>query len=222
MTSSGVVRLYPSTPNSEKTMNETPFILALQSGNMYPSPAYWDKPMEGSLGLSDYKPKPGKSQPGALRIADVISNKTQHLFDYMTKEDAAEHGIAGPSYYTKLKNGDYLRPTLLFEQWYYACFRVGLFTITPSNIADWMLRLRLLVALDDHPFVSEENVPYIPTIRELSRFFGLEVLGHVPLTNEEFIENTVRELNREIAHAMQCAIDDTLPSDSYLPYAKES
>lgn len=198
-----------------KTSDHERFMSALT--DLVRQPSYYpNNPAKGGLSKPIIQ-----SGSGAIRISNIISNDIKYLFEFMSREQVYESTVMDTYLYdpawVRTAGGDYIKTTPLFEQWYHASFQVQLFEVTATNLPDWLLRLRLLTSLDIYPF-TDDDVPVLPSIHQLSQFLGLEISGFKSLDNEEFIENLILIHNRNIAHDLQQRINNTLPNEKYLPF----
>lgn len=193
-------------------MDRQSFVDALRRSTVYGRTSSPEPATSGSLST----PSRSESTGGevAIRIINLVSNDTSALFQ-------TYNGVIDevpPDAIKTSSSSIYLRPTPIFEFWFHACFQVQLFSITPSNLPDWIFRLNMLTCLDTHCFYNDD-VPVIPSARELSKFFGLEIVGAEPMDNQDFVDSVVTALNRRVARDMQANLNASLPAKDFLDWS---
>lgn len=186
-------------------------------------------------------------QERSVRLCNLIHNKPNELFDFVQPEEVVCHRSNNDHHeierlvkdgYVFTPQGAMIRPKLFFTCLFDAAELVGLPSVTPSSLPHWILRLRLLAAIDEHPFykiertspepdeehregqpfLKTEGIPYIPSVKQLAHAFGVEFFGIIHKTHTFFINEIVTHINRDVATELQSELCGTLRSEYALDF----
>lgn len=119
--------------------------------------------------------------------------------------------------YVRTAEGQDIVPTPFFYNLFNAAGALGLTSLSLENISEWIYRLTITSGLNEHYFFKEledgsDKIPYTPSLRELSKCFGIEFHGNHNLTNAEFDITIRTRLARRTALDIQSTLNSTLPS----------